>query len=370
MAQIKKILFALDMFGFFGGPERRAYRIAKGLRRRGLEISIVSIMKADSRIIERAEREGIKAYEVTSEHNRALKSYRVDVFLKLRKLIKRIAPDVVFTFEFLADYTTKMALIGNNIPIYTFIGSTVWKWEKKWHRKIFMEQFVKRSKLYIANSESVRKNVIRVLPQTEDKITILYNPVDTDEFRPLSEKEKNEIRKRFGFNPGELLIGSVVRFYNPKGADVLIEAFAKSGVDAKLLLIGDGSQKAKLIELARTLGISKRVIFMGALEATSEIYNLFDICVVPSQKGGFDNVVIEAMACGIPTVATSATGIGEVAENGRDLVITEIDAVSISEGINSILKNLTYFSKNGRQLVLEKLALKKITHQLLELING
>ena len=124
------------------------------------------------------------------------------------------------------------------------------------------------------------------------------------------------------------------------------------------------------MELAKRLNISEKVIFMGALEATSEIYNIFDVCVVPSQKGGFDNVVIEAMACGIPTVATKATGIGEIAKSGKDLVITEIDAVSISNGINSILKDLTQFSRNGRQFVLNKLAIEKITESLLELIDG
>ena len=370
MARINSVLFVLDMFGFFGGPERRAFRLAKGLKNAGLEISIVSIMKPEERMVKKAQRYGIKFYPLTQEGNKALKSFRVDVFFKLRKLINFINPDALFTFEFLADYTTKMATYGQNRNIYTFIGSTVWKWERKWHRKVFMEHFVKRSKLYIANSESVKRNVIRVLPQAKSKVAVLYNPIDTDEFRPFSKEEKESVRRKFGFKSDELLIGSVVRFYNPKGADVLIEAFAKSGLDAKLLLVGDGSQKEQLMELAKRLNISEKVIFMGALEATSEIYNLFDICVVPSQKGGFDNVVIEAMACGIPTVATKATGIGEIAKSGKDLVITEIDAVSISNGINSILKDLTQFSRNGRQFVLKKLAIEKITESLLELIDG
>ncbi len=370
MAQVKKILFVLDMLGFFGGPERRAFRLAKGLKNKGLEISIISIMKPEEKMVSKAQSEGVKIYPLTQEGNKALKSFRIDVFLKLRKLINSINPDTLFTFEFLADYTTKMALLGKNIPIYTFIGSTVWKWEKKWHRKIFMEHFVKKSKLYIANSESVKKNVVRVLPKTGSKIAILYNPIDTEEFRPFSEEEKYKIRSKFGFKSNELLIGSVVRFYNPKGADVLIEAFAKNGVNAKLLLVGDGSQKEQLIGLTKKLGVAEKVIFLGALEATSEIYNLFNICVVPSQKGGFDNVVVEAMACGIPTVATDATGISEIAKDGRDLIITETDAISISKGINRILKNPELFSKNGREFILNKLALEKITDRLLELING
>ncbi len=368
MAQINRILFILDMFGFFGGPERRAYRIARGLKKRGYDISIVSIMKADDEMIKRAEDNGIKAYQVTYEHNKALRSYRMDVFLKLRKLIRKIDPEVIFTFEFLADYTTKMALLGLDLPIFTFIGSTVWKWERKWHRRIVMEHFVKRSKLYIANSETVKENVIRVLPSTKNKIAILYNPIDTSHFKPLTKENKVETRRKYGLDEKDFVVGSVVRFYNPKGADVLINAFKLSGVSGKLALVGDGSLKQELINLTGKLGIDDRVMFLGALEATPEIYNMFDICVVPSQKGGFDNVVIEAMACGIPTVATRATGIGEVAENGRDLVITEIDAESIAEGIRNINESLYKFSMNGRKFVLDILSLDKVSKKIEELM--
>ena len=139
---MKRILFVLDAFGFFGGPERRAFRIAKGLRKMGYEVFIVSIMKADKRMVQKAEEEGIDAFEITQEGNKALKSYRIDVFLRLRRVIEEIKPDVIFTFEFLADYTTKMALLGIDIEIFTFIGSTEWKWERKWHRRVAMGKFV------------------------------------------------------------------------------------------------------------------------------------------------------------------------------------------------------------------------------------
>ncbi len=369
MAQIRKILFVLDMFGFFGGPERRAYRIAKGLKKRGYEISITSIMKADDRVIKRAESDGIKAYQVTSEHNKALRSYRIDVFFKLRKLIKSMVPDIVFTFEFLADYTTKMALLGKNIHVYTFIGSTVWKWEKKWHRRVAMEHFTKKSRLYIVNSKTVKDNVLRVLPMLRDKIAVVYNPIDTDYFKPILKDERIKAKRKFELKSDDFVVGSVVRFYNPKGADVLIEAFYKSDVEGKLVLVGDGPFRDKLKHMVKDFGMEDRVIFLGAIEATPEVYGLFDMCVVPSQKGGFDNVVVEAMACGIPTVATKATGIGEVAKSGRDLIITDIDADSIAERIRKLASgDLHKFSLNGRRFVLDTLSLDKISKVIEELI--
>ncbi len=369
---MKHIVFVLDAFGFFGGPERRAYRIAKGLKQHGNRITIISIMKADKSSIKQAELDQINAIALTDEHNKALKSFRVDVFLKLRRTLKGLNPDVVITFEFLADYTTKMALLGINIPVLTFIGSTTWKWERKWHRRVFMRYFVKKSKFYIANSNKVKENIIRVLPNAKDKIEVIYNPIDTEQFKPLDSKEKIKIKEKFKLN-GYFIVGSVVRFYNPKGADVLIEAFAKSKIDAKLVLVGDGKLRDKLIQMTEDLNIKDKVVFLGAMEATKEIYALFDICVIPSQKGGFDNVVIESMACGIPTIATKETGIGEIAVLRKHLLITETDSDSISEAIRELWENRKLredLAINGRRFIEENLSVEKITKKLEKIIYG
>jgi len=365
---MRKIAIILDSFDFFGGPERRAYRLAVGFKKKGYYITIISIMKGNEDIFLKASKDGIKVIRITNEGGESLKSFRIDVFLKLRKIINLISPDIIFTFEFLADYSTKMALFGKNLALITFIGATEWKWEKKRHRKVLMKKLADKSNFYIANSLKVKKSILRVMPEVENKVYVIYNPIDTGYFKPLDNTIKQKTKKRFGIDKFGFILGSVVRFYNPKGADVLIEAFYESKIDAALVLVGDGSMKNKLKKMVNNLGISDRVVFLGALEVTPEIYSMFDICVVPSQKGGFDNVVIESMACGIPTVATEATGIGEVAEDGVDIIITKTDRGSIAEGIKKAAsKNI---GLNGRSLVENRLDIMKITEQIEELING
>ncbi len=364
---MKHILIVLDSFGFFGGPERRAYRLALGLKNKGFKVTIASIMKGDKNTFSKAHKDGIETFSITSSDNRVLKSYRIDVFFKIRKTVAKIKPDIVFTFEFLADYTTKMALFGRNLPILTFIGSTTWKWERKKHRKVFMEWFVEKSRYYIANSNTVRKNIMRVLPAAQNKIRVIYNPIDTDYFKPLGSSVKNEMKKRYGLDGFSFVIGSVVRFYNPKGADTLIDAFYKSDTDAALVLVGDGPMRKKLKKMVEDFGIKDRVLFLGAMEATPEVYAMFDICVVPSQKGGFDNVAIESMACGIPTVATKATGIAEIAEDTEDVIITNTDAESISYGIKKAMdykKREIECCPKGRDSVKEKLDIKVIVEKI------
>ncbi len=370
---MKHIVIILDLFGFFGGPERRAYRLALGLKQMGFEISIVSIMKANKQISSQAVKNGINVINVTQKENGSvLKSYRADVFLKLRRIISKINPDIIFTFEFLADYTTKMSLLYLYIDILTFIGSTEWKWERKKHRIIAMKNFAKKSKFYIANSENVKKNIIRVLPEIKNKIQIIRNPIDTGYFKPITESIKFETRKRYMIENDDFIFGSVVRFYNPKGADILIEAFAMAKIEAKLLLIGDGSMKNKLHNMVKKFGIESSVMFLGSMEATPEIYGMFDVSVVPSQKGGFDNVVIESLSCGIPTIATNATGISEVATNGVHLLITDISPESIAENMKRIFNDYniigTTLANNGRKLAKEMFDVEMILGRIKELI--
>ncbi len=368
-----KILFCLDLFGFFGGPERRAFRIAKGLKLyNNHDVNIISIMKADEKSLVKAKKIGIQTYSVTSEGNSALKSYRIDVFLKLRKMIKNLNPDAVFTFEFLADYTTKLALLKTRIPILTFIGSTEWKWERKLHRKLAIKKLSEKSKIYMVNSQQVKHHLIRVLPKVKNKISILHNPIDTEYFKPLSQNIRNSTRKKYGIPVEAFVVGSVVRFYNPKGADVLVEAFFKSKLNAILVLIGDGNLKEKLIEMVNRYGITNRVKFLGALEATPEIYSMFDVCVVPSQKGGFDNVVVESMACGIPTIATYATGILEVADR-TSVTVCGTNPDDISTALTTVCsdeRSLENTGRNGRLIVENKLTLRKTVKKLEEILNA
>ncbi len=367
-----KIMIVLDSFGFLGGPERRAFRIAKGLKELGHDVSVASIMRLDEKTTEKAQEEKISVFGITNENNKALKSFRVDVFWKLRRLIKRLRPDYIFTFEFMADYSTKMALLGMKIPVITFIGSTEWKWERKLHRRVFMNYFVKKSKYYIANSNTVRSNIIRVLRKAKDKIRVVYNPIDLDYFEPVDERVKFLQREKHGVPKEDFVIGSVVRFYNPKGADVLVEAFFKSGLKGVLVLVGDGGLRGKLVNMVEKFGIKDKVFFLGSLEANKYIYGMFDVCVVPSQKGGFDNVVLESIACCVPTIATVATGIGEVAQHKKHLYICGTTPDDIANAMNDVHENYSEAKEsacNGRRLLEDELSINKVATSIDELLK-
>jgi teichuronic acid biosynthesis glycosyltransferase TuaC len=140
------------------------------------------------------------------------------------------------------------------------------------------------------------------------KIHVLRNGVDLQLFRPL---DRAAARARFGATG--FTIASVGHLISRKGHDFVIEAVAKLP-DACLLIAGEGPERSRLDQLVGKLGIADRVRFLGRLphQSLSEVYSAADVLALASDREGWPNVLLEAMACGTPVVATAIWGTPEV----------------------------------------------------------
>ena len=171
------------------------------------------------------------------------------------------------------------------------------------------------------------------------KIVVLRNGVDLTDFVPI---EPALARDRLGLPAGGRVIASVGHLIPRKGHELVIEALA-SLPDVTLLIAGSGPDGEMLQQLARRLAVDDRVRFLGQVshDGLPLVYSASDALVLASSTEGWANVLLEAMACGTPVVATDVGGSREVVDSPEaGLLVAERDAASIAAALERLLAAL------------------------------
>ncbi len=177
---------------------------------------------------------------------------------------------------------------------------------------------------------------------SEHKIQVIYNAVE-----PCSEQlaSQSEIRAQLGVAPQDRLIITIGRLVVWKGIDQLIHLLPELEESVKLLIVGDGPEKNRLTELARTLKVAHRVRFLGkVLRAQGFAYmHAANIFVLNTAYEGFSHVLLEAMMVGIPVITTSVCGNPELVEHKKNgLLFPQGDVAAMKEQIKSVLHDAEF----------------------------
>ncbi|UCC80222.1 MAG: glycosyltransferase [Candidatus Zixiibacteriota bacterium] len=180
----------------------------------------------------------------------------------------------------------------------------------------------------IAVSKELEEYLIRVVKLPQKKIITVINGINTDEFRP---GEKNpELLSEFGLDGGFKVVGTVGRLDEVKNQRDLIGAFKifkQTHPKSVLIIVGDGPLEKQLRHYAGDLGLEKSVFFPGFRSDIPYILNLFDLFVLPSLSEGTSISLLEAMASGIPPVATDVGGNPSIIDHMTDGIIVRPEDV-------------------------------------------
>lgn len=216
-------------------------------------------------------------------------------------------------------------------------------------------------------------NYVLSLGAKPEKIRVLHNGVDTDRFRPLS-GVKDEMRKKLGVSKDSSIVITVRRLVYKNGIDTLIES-AKIAVKKNprlvFLVVGKGPDFEKVKEEIEQLGIQEKLRLMGFIsdDILPFYYNVADFFVLPSKSGeGLPLVALEAMACGLPVIATNVGGISEVMKKDYGKLVPPNSPDALAQAILEFSqKELSAIKKDLRALIEQKYSWDKNVEKLVKI---
>jgi glycosyltransferase involved in cell wall biosynthesis len=202
---------------------------------------------------------------------------------------------------------------------------------------------------------TVSENIVNTLLAkgvNPGKIVRVLNGVCLDKFNGGGKRD-DALRKEFGIPLNCSVVGTVGRLSPEKGYELLLQAgkdVLKTFPDAHFMIVGDGPQKDDLRETCDRLGLNSRVIFTGKRRDIGRLYSIMDIFVISSHTEGLPMVLLEAMASGVPVIATKVGSIPDVVSDGVNGLLVESGNVrQIREAIENLLMN----PEMGRRYSLE-----------------
>jgi glycosyltransferase involved in cell wall biosynthesis len=168
------------------------------------------------------------------------------------------------------------------------------------------------------------------------------------------------LRERLGLGEGARVILAVGRLSREKGHADLVRALGRlrasePAIDFRLLVVGDGPEREAVETEARAQGVADRLIFAGHVSDVRPFYALADVLALPSHSEGSPNVLLEAMAVGLPVAATSVGGVPEIVSDEESaLLVAPHDAAALGAALARLLKDeelARRLAANARSLV-------------------
>jgi len=354
MAKIK-VLNVIDSL-YAGGAESLLKNfVIEAKKYKDFEIDVCTLYSRNV-FTDELKAQGLKVYDL----GLSFKYNFLRVF-RLIKIIKTNDYDVVHVHLFPADvFVATASLFLRNKLKFIFSEHNVYN--RRRSSKIFrlIDKFTySRYDKVICVSEMVKDSLVKWLPEVSRKTVVIKNAVPVGEL-----VEKNSMIYDILF---------VGRLEKAKGVDILFKSICLFKNDRKkelkVAIVGDGSLRDSLKSLSKDLGVEENVEFLGIRKDIKGLMQLSKIFVLPSRWEGLPMVILEAMALGMPVIATKVGGIPEVIEDGTDGILVEPEnPEELAKAIEKLLGNEEFrktISLNTYLKIKEEYSIEKYTEKLL-----
>jgi len=208
---------------------------------------------------------------------------------------------------------------------------------------------------YVAVSKDLECYLVGRVGIAPARVRQIYNGVDTERFAPVQDKSGTVLPDGF-LDRDPVVIGTVGRLQSVKDQATLVRAFAHLvrneaalASSARLVIVGDGPLAADLRTLIGDLGIDRLVFMPGAIEDVAPLLQAFDVFVLPSLAEGISNTVLEAMATGLPVLATAVGGNCEIVDDGNTgRLFRPRDEATLAQLLAEYVRNAKLRGDHGR----------------------
>ncbi|HUT93865.1 MAG TPA: glycosyltransferase family 4 protein [Thermoguttaceae bacterium] len=333
-----------------GGAERVVVLLARGLTALGHRVSIVTIFGADRDFYATPEGVDRVALDLGGETRSVVEKVTANArrLAALRRAVRRLGPDVVISFMPETNVLALLAGWGTRVPVVVteHADPRVFRLKPPW--ETLRRVTYRRAARVVSVSAGVDEH-FAWLPGA--KRAVIPNPIPLGEIRsekpgtgPICEKHpaggagESDLPS---FSRWPHVVMGMGRLAPEKGFDVLIGAFARSAAelpDWGLVILGEGSERATLESIVAELGLQDRVCLPGVVDDPFSALRRADVFVLSSRSESFGNALVEAMACGLPVVATKCWSRSPgLVRDGVDGVLVPADDVDALAGAMSEL---------------------------------
>ena len=321
-----KIIQIMPEFGL-AGAETMCENLSYELVRQGEDVIVISLYEYHSAITERLELNGIKMIYLNKKPGLDL-----SMITKLINIFKQERPDVIHTHRYVMQYAIPAAIFaGVNRRVHT-VHNIAKKENTRIARKVNYLFFKLAHVIPVALSEEIQSTIAEEYHLKKERIPIILNGINLS--KSITKKSYD-----FGSVINILHIGRFSTQKNHVGLIEAIETVNKSFPCTRLQLIGEGELKNEIINMVQERKLANVVDFIGVQDNVFPFLGQADIFVLPSNYEGIPMTLIEAMATGLPIVATKVGGVPDMLEDKKEALIVENNKDSLVNAIEQLLKD-------------------------------
>ncbi|HEX7120379.1 MAG TPA: glycosyltransferase [Longimicrobiales bacterium] len=325
------ILHVLDL-GEIGGLMRVVHALAAGHSARGHDVHVAAVMHADRSdhpLLIRLRDANVRVSPVIVPP----RGYRAER-RRFAALCHALRPDVVHTHGYRPDLVDAGVARRLGIPVVTTVhGFTGGGWRNRLNEWL-QRRAIRRFDAVVAVSAAMAERLVRE-GAPADRVIALRNA-----WAPAtSPLQREAARLALDLPPDRFHVGWVGRLSREKGPDVLVDALARlADLPLTASFLGDGPERRRLEDHTARLALHDRVRWHGTIDDAARVLPAFDVFVLSSRAEGTPIALFEAIAAGVPVVATRVGGVPEVLSHGEAALVPPDDPLRLADAIRAVAR--------------------------------